>query len=228
MHPLEFRNRWRIRSHINGVMLRNISQVYRYMDQYWIDEFFKTGNLQLTSFVKNRTVDDIRNDENEGYHDYIILSRDRTKQSSIRFDDRDTHRMLCTSTELDLNKYLPYFKVDGCFKINNPLGFGYEVAKVLKGFEKGQEGMTEYTDRGFSFFPLEKFPDLPDLTDNSPPIHELFPYLDMIPRVDFNMFYLKKTKYSPENEYRLIWKCEREHDLIINCPDARKFCEKIT
>lgn len=70
MNSISFRNKWKLRSHLNGVLIKNVDEVYRYMDQYWINDFFLNGNLKLTSFKDNRLTEcEVRNDNREGFQD---------------------------------------------------------------------------------------------------------------------------------------------------------------
>lgn len=42
-------------------------------------------------------------------------------------------------------------------------------------------------------------------------------------------YFLKTIRYQEQSEYRIIWKTDREvpNNIIIECPEAVKFCEKI-
>jgi hypothetical protein len=244
---MDFINSWRIRSHIKGVEQPSVKVVYRYMKHKHIDNFFKDGTLKLSSFSSNGgeltpegisvnekfygekplIPDNIRNDSNEGRHNWVICSRNR-KIKIVRGVEElfDSTRMLCASKKLDLDQYCDRFNVDGCLKIKNTLGFGYEVAKVLKGYSNGQEGMIEYTDSDYSVLFLENHPELPDLISDKPPMEDFHKYLHVIGELSFGQFFLKPQIFQLEDEYRFAWKCASNHDYIIKCPEARKYCER--
>jgi hypothetical protein len=245
---MDFRNSWRIRSHINSVEQPSVKVVYRYMKQKHIDNFFRDGTLKLSSFssnggeltpegisvnerlygVKAPIRNNIRNDSREGTHKWIIFSRDR-KTKIVRGVEElfDTTRMLCASKKLDLEFYCNRFAVDGCLRITNTLGFGYEVSKVLKGYSTGLEGMVEYSDRDYSVLFLENHPELPDLKSEQPPMEDFQKYLHVIGELSLGQFFLKPQIFQLEDEYRFSWKCASNHDYIIKCPEASKYCEQV-
>lgn len=223
---VELSNKWRIRK--TTIPMRNITSVFRFMDQVYIDEFFKTGRLKLSSFASNRKLEgDIRQDDNEGIHTYQLISRDRKKSTELICEDMDSERMFCTTSELSLNSHLNRFEVDGCFEIINTLGFGLEIAKVLKGFTYGQESYVNYHNYSFTPIFLEQYPSLPDLEENSEML-DVFKYIDFIPQKYMGQYFQKKSCYAEEFEYRFIWQCEPKHELFISCPEAIKYCKKIT
>lgn len=196
------------------------------LEQEHIDSFFKDGTLKLSLFQSNRKFEnDIRQDENEGFHSYRIVNRNRTNGSELKSADLDVRRLICCSTKLNLDFFLPYFKVDGCFEITNTFGFGYEIAKVLKDFRFGQEGKVDYNNDDFTYFFLEQHLDLPDY-NNDMKTNELFPYFDKIGRTDLNIFFHKRLKYYQEDEYRIVWHCKFKHDIFIKCPGAIRFAKK--
>ena len=203
------------------------SSVYRYCEQKYIDEFFETGRLKLSTFKSNRIIEDgIRKDENEGLHTYRVASKDRKRVCELNVSDFDHRRIFCCSTQLDLSSLLTYFKVDGCFEITNSIGFAYEIALVLNGYHYGQEGPVEYTDDNFTYFLLEQHENLPDLPEDKN-MKSFLPLIDAIGK-DLNMFFHKRKAFSSEKEFRFVWKCIKEHPIFIDCPGALKYCKKIT
>jgi hypothetical protein len=184
---------WLIRKSINGVLTRNVQEVYRYMDQVFIDQFFNDGTIKLSSFQSNREKEnDIRKDENEGFRTFKIISRDRKRQYDLTVDDRDTHRMLCTSVDLDLDNLNTRFG-GGCFKITNTFAFSMAIARKLELFERGQEGLVQYSDNNYTPIFLETIPHLPDLTDGD--FSQITRYIDFISRNQFEMFFHKETVF---------------------------------
>lgn len=204
------------------------STVYRYLEQEYIDLFFKDGTLKLSSFESNRKMEgNVRQDTDEGVHHYRIVNRNRTDKIDFEIRDFDARRLLCCSTKLDLDFFLPHFNVDGCFEISNSIGFGYEIAKTLSGYVSGQEGKVNYNDNKLSHLLLEQHLDLPDINSNMSN-QELYPHIDRIGKVSIGAFFRKPIRYAIENEYRLVWHCDFNHDIIIKCPNALRYCKKIT
>lgn len=46
---------------------------------------------------------------------------------------------------------------------------------------------------------------------------------------EWTTYFLKQKKYQHQSEYRILWQTDREvkESIIINCPEAIKYCEKV-
>ncbi|MBK9273360.1 MAG: hypothetical protein IPM49_02315 [Flavobacteriales bacterium] len=198
------------------------------MHQQYVDHFFRTGELKLSSYESNRIIEDaVRRDHVEGTGDYVIVSRDR--RLSYRLGARAfDQRMLCMSTSSNLDRMMSHFGVDGCFEVTNTTGFGFEIAKALVAFRFGREGVVTYQDGYEKIFLLENHPHLLDLTLSAPSNEQLFSYIDIIGRTDFDMLFTKPLQFQDEEEYRFNWLCAPKHPMLIRCPGALKYCRKIT
>jgi hypothetical protein len=42
-------------------------------------------------------------------------------------------------------------------------------------------------------------------------------------------YFLKQKKYQHQSEYRILWQTDREviNGIVINCPEAIQYCEKV-
>lgn len=218
---------WRIREAIEGRPIPKPQSVFRYMHKKYVDLFFKSGTLQLSSYESNRAIEDsVRQDEREGTGEYFVVSRDRslTIQLGARAFD---HRMLCTSTSSDIDRMMNHFRVDGCFEVTNTTGFGFEVAKALDAFRFGLEGIVTYQDGYRKNLLLEQHQHLPDLQSSEPSNEQLFHYLDIIGRTDHDLLFTKPLIFQQEQEYRFNWRCAPDHFKSIHCPGALKYCRRI-
>jgi len=221
-----FRSNWRIRSAEKGVQRELPSRIFRYMHQQYVDQFFKTGILKLSTYESNRSIEDaVRQDEREGTGEYTIISRDRSLQFKLEARAFD-YLMLCLSTSADFDKMMARFNVDSCFEITNPTGFGFEVARALQGFRLGCEGRVSYMDGFRQLLLLEQHPQLPDLDRTEQTSERLFPYLDFIGRNSSDMLFTKRQIYKSEEEYRYAWRCAPDHSIFIHCPKALRYCRK--
>lgn len=219
---------WRMRAGLNGTPAAPPRSVYRYMDQRHIDRFFTTGELKLSSFESNRKIEDeVRQDQREGHHQYQIVSRDRSKVQELHARVFNYHCMFCCSTDADTTKMMKRFGVDGCFEIFNTTGFGYEVARVLQSFSYGQEGFVQYTDTIKSVLLLEQHLHLPDLTLPFE-IGHTFPYISALSEMDMEIMFRKRLRFVQDQEFRIVWRTAPDHHLLILCPDALRFCRKVT
>lgn len=217
-----------MRGRMNGTPTIHPSSVYRYMDQRYIEQFFTNGELKLSSFESNRTIENqVRQDQREGHHLYQIVSRDRSKVHELHARVFNSHSMFCCSTDADTNRMMERFGVDGCFEIFNTTGFGYEVASVLQNFSYGREGIVQYTDTIMSALLLEPHLHLPDLTLSSE-IDRIFPYIDALSEMDTELMFRKRLHFAQDQEFRFVWRTAPDHPLFILCPDALRFCRKLT
>lgn len=202
--------------------------VFRYMHRQYVDLFFQTGELKLSSYESNRAIEDaVRRDQREGTGDYLILSRDRKlsyRMSARAFDQR----MLCMSTSSDVNRMMNHFGVDGCFEVTNTTGFGFEIARALDAFRFGREGLVTYQNGYKRILLLENHPHLLDLTPSEPTNEQVLGYIDTVGRSDFDLLFTKPLQFRDEEEYRFNWLCAPNHPLVIQCPGALRYCRRIT
>jgi len=201
--------------------------VYRYMDQQWVDKFFETGELMLTSFARcSQHRDEQRADEFEGMA--LVVGRgpgDLRFESQVRMG-ADFY-LLCTSVRGD-KSLMQEFECDGFFRINDTFGFALAIAKKLGGFLRGFEGMCNYTDRLVIEKPIPA--GLTALFDGSTPavLERQAAAVMQIAGVDALL--AKRTAYANQLEYRLLWNVDHDvtDSIVVRCPEAVQFCEKIT
>jgi len=232
MNPImlnKLRERWIINSPV----------VYRYMDNEFIERFFKYGELRLTSYQKfrNDNTDEIRGDVQEGINEYRIWNKNRDHHFTLQRRTGDNNFIFCTSLKYDEDLMSQTnFECDGCFKINNTLGFGLEIATKIKEFQYGLEGPVKYTDTGQIDINCEDY-NLEDIPKNPTPeeMIKLQQAFHEISVRDTSLFFSKKSLYQTQLEYRFIWNYGIPGQLVkmyehitIQVPEAVKFCEWIT
>jgi hypothetical protein len=94
-------------------------RVYRYLAKKWVDEFFASGSLQLSSFAKFRENPDERTgDKNEG--DAILVGINGKQTAYVVLNYTPAAYVLCTSLKLT-REVAADFGYDGCFRINDTL-----------------------------------------------------------------------------------------------------------
>jgi len=104
--------------------------VYRYENQKWIDEFFETGRMRLSTFAKfAKYPDENRGDRNEGRGVCYGETRDG-KSIFIAQAQGFNAAVLCCSHRLD-HKLRESFGPDSAFQIMNTVGL---VSKLLASF----------------------------------------------------------------------------------------------
>lgn len=199
--------------------------VTRYLEEEYTEKFFKDGSLRLSSFKKFRQhPDEQRGDGFEG----------RATQS-WKHPDGGTSAIIATNsgrcfvlcgTISESKSLQDAFANDG-FRINNTLGFADAISRHIPGFLNGMEGLCTYRDEVL----LKKsMPQLFSEEDEIDP-SKAFGRMDRdVQEEAFDSFFLKRSAFAHQAEYRMIWVAtgeEIEH-IDIKCPEALRFCERLT
>lgn len=198
------------------------------MEQRYIDEFFATGRLMLSSFVRFAAhEDEERQDGEEGRNIVTIAGENLTVIAGLGHGDHSY--ILCTSCRGDQDMMVQ-FGCDGYFQINDTTGFGRAIAQKLNATE-GLEGLCIYRDRNVlrrnvGKLTLDQFRRGANPNFHSDPvIGAIFGYAGA------DVFFSKHTRYSHQAEYRFIWNVRepiRNSMIMVECPDAVQYCEKVT
>jgi hypothetical protein len=175
--------------------------VYRYENQKWIDEFFETGRMRLSTFAKFATYrDEIRGDRTEG-HGFCYGETKDNKSIAIVQAQGMNAAVLCCSHRLD-HKLRESFERDSAFQIMNTVGFAVEVARQLPGFRQGLEGSCIYRAerqiRRDIDFDIEKY-NRPDGTVDMQMMFDAGQALG-----GSELVLLKHKRYEHQQEYRII------------------------
>jgi hypothetical protein len=167
-----------------------------------------------------RTDDEVRKDEDEGKYD---LHFQGTRQSMfIKQRSGDNSHILCTSYSLN-SKLFEKFKVDSCFRIEDPGGFVLAVAKCLPVVGKIHSGPVQYLPQRSArrqFEEKEFMPDIQRLIDVAQ--QRVEGDLDTVWRevhqdqakrigelVSNIPYFAKPLSYVEEAEYRMVWETDR-------------------
>jgi len=117
------------------------------------------------------------------------------------------------------------------FRVNDTVGFAHAVASKIPEFIGGFQGSCIYRD------------DLVVRRNNAPDFNFQHPSSDeeaekmannyeqyIVQQNNLESFFLKSLLYSNQNEYRFVWQTsstEIREDILIRCPEALKFCERL-
>ena len=203
--------------------------VFRYMDQKYINEFFETGRLRLGAFsVFQKYPDEQRGDKDEGLNTLVGFGDGHTIVARTAHGTNSL--ILCTSTE-GSQELMDAFCTNGYFKIKDTTNFGAAIANRIPGFLEGMEGFCIYAEQRIIQRQLTefKFEDLKAGPDgNSISLDKLFTLTSQIG--DADVLFVKQTRFKHQGEYRFIWNVSYEVSdaIILDCPEARQFCEKVT
>jgi hypothetical protein len=110
--------------------------LYRYEDERYIDMFFETGKIMISSFQNYRSyVDNQLGDIDEGKTKttFQITETDVVKSTTRgHIEGGNNCYSFCTSTILDL-RLLKTFNRNSVFRISNMLGFAAAICKSIAG-----------------------------------------------------------------------------------------------
>jgi len=207
--------------------------VYRYLPAAYVDIFFETGELRLSSFAAfQKHKDEEREDKREGYN--VLLHRteqDGGQAVFIQMEVGQDSYVLCGSA-LASRDLMANFGCNSGIVIRDTTSFSNAVATQIPGFIGGLEGACSYSKMKLLMKDLGHLSIQP--TDMPPKrAVELSPEIgQQIAQklVTDDVYFTKEQKYSPQHEYRFIWRSASPiSDFItVLVPDARKFCDRFT
>lgn len=203
-----------------------IPPVYRFLPEEFVDRFFDSGELRLSSFSKfTKHTDEARLDIDEGRAYVVASSPDRTFGALI--DGGRNSYVLCGSTTLSRELVNTFVGTNAAIEITQIGDFGLAVARQLSGFVSGVSGHCIYAGRILNRHVRADPVPLPKGQSRDIPIESLFEAVGAASLED-DMF-LKDIKYAGQGEYRLIWNLDKPSDdtITIFAPDAIQFCRKV-
>lgn len=197
----------------------------RYMEKKYVDEFFEHGKLRISSFNSFRkNPDEEQGDVFEGRVNAQIKTPNGS-HAVVAMNGQEAYVMCATTVESQ--RLEVSFSTTSGFRIINTIGFANCISSHIPGFVAGLEGLCSYRDDTT----IEKELKL----DFPPP--DLFPnpevwakeYDKFVAQQTREGFFIKRSKYSHQAEYRFIWFAqgnEREYIDVV-CPEARQFCQPL-
>lgn len=211
-------------------VIYNIPMLYRFIEEQYVDSFFETGVLKLTTFEKCKELEDTnRKDTKEGQSD--LYGYDGKYKMQIGIGVGSDTIMLCTSLCSQyvndegkvFNKYIEIFDVQGLlFAISDQLSMmGYKVLKILYGpcFYSSKE-----FHKGINF---EKFRKKLDE-------EKVFDWDEMVKLTNGisgpNIYFQKPYDKRLENEFRLLWivdSLKNNEDVFVTIPHPEAYCRLI-
>jgi hypothetical protein len=214
-------------------------EVVRYMDKEFVDEFFNSGKLRLTTFEHCAAhPDKTREDSNEGVTPYLAKGEHVTGNGTDVITNKNY--MFCTSL-IESNRLKDRFSTDGHFVITDVMSFFNAVAKQLAGFEEGMLGACIYKDEKIISGPLPNtifreedrlaaVREMQSKNDEGP----MQEYMDQnmnnmsvsIQKLMNEAYFLKETAYYHEAEFRMVWRLDHivERTIDIKVPEAIQYC----
>ncbi len=197
--------------------------VYRYMDSAFIEEFFESGRLRLSSFdAFSKHEDEQRKDTSEGKAVVFASSPNQT-QVSVIGKGHDAY-VLSTSV-LDDDALGEQFGTLDRLEIFHPLQFALAIARRLPGCAGSLQGSCHYSDK-----PMEVRSNDIDFSTRTPdgsiPMENVLgPAMQSSGQLPL---FRKRMRFKHQAEYRFFWFAPvAEPFLFIECPEARQYCRRI-
>jgi len=211
--------------------------LYRYENKEWIDHFFETGELQISSFHEyHRYEDNQLGDKSEGKTVNRAID-EVNKQTIITAGEAGgTCYTFCTSIVLDKGLFKTFSR-DSVFRIRNTPKFLSEIAKSLDEAIKKQNNFVNGVTCGNCIYIKQKSvrkylePFNWDLLKDALDQRSLdFLIQALGPMHSNESLFLKFMKYQKQSEFRLIWSTNNpvKEKIVIKSPEAVKACERIT
>lgn len=201
--------------------------LYRYENQNYIDQFFETGDLCISSFHNYKNYKDNQlGDKDEG-SSMNIAKFDRDKSLIAGVTVGMNEYTFCTSTILD-KFLLETFSRNGVFRIKDPMGFILEVSRSLPRINQVLHGYCLYLGQRILMKDVSGVDiDTLQTDDGGMSFEKTIQASSYVQGVD--AFFLKHKRYQPQSEYRILWQTDRhvEEKIIIKCPEAIQYCERI-
>jgi hypothetical protein len=197
------------------------------MPQQYIDEFFATGRLMLSSFATfKQHADEQRGDTQEGLNVITAVGDNLTVWMSAQ---HGTHSLVMSTSVRGDEDLMRQFGCNGYFRIVDTHLFGRAIGERLDGYTDGLEGFCTYRD---SHLLHKKIPASVAATMKSNP--EGMDLEQAILQASglggLEVFFSKRRQYEHQAEYRILWNVAHPvtGSVIVECPEAVQFCERVT
>ncbi|MEN2436727.1 hypothetical protein AAH994_15020 [Weeksellaceae bacterium A-14] len=202
-----------------------IEPIFRILSKRkYLDDFFENGDLFISSFENFKNYDDeMQGDISEGQS--LIGGFDKEGNGNHIFYEGGRQAFILCATKVLSESVIKDFNGVGAIKIVNSVLFAREIAKKLPFVNTGIEGDCIYVDSKVQHLENEK--------------NELFQKINFSDPLMINQtvtaltsgveLFMKHKKYEHQQEHRLAWFSERKIDnsIVVNCPEAIEYCEKI-
>jgi hypothetical protein len=196
------------------------------LETEYVDRFFDTGELRLSTFNMFRRHPDERcRDDQEGKVLIDCVTADGREMIGIAAFGLAAY-VLCGTT-VESAEMQRRMQRDSFFRIMNTTGFAFEVAQAIPGFTGGGEGFCIYQDgRKITKYGTPPIGDLDELNEHPNRNAIVQQYVENAGATEAH--FLKLEKYRDEGEYRFLWLTDRavSEPLTIHVPNARQYCQR--
>ncbi len=203
-----------------------LPRLTRYLEAEYVDLFFNDGTLRLSSFKAFREhADEERGDLLEG-RVAMEIKAPNGQHAIVSMNGQEAY-VLCAGT-VENKTMEASFATNSGFRILNTLAFADSISKQIAGFVGGFQGPCIYRDDVVIRKEDKNLIKPPDEYNNPEEFSE--EYDKYVQRQTIDGYFVKRLKFAHQSEYRFIWFAQGEEKkyLDIKCPEAIKFCEKLS
>jgi hypothetical protein len=197
--------------------------VYRMMRRSYVERFFDTGELLVSSFDWfSKHADEERKDK-EGWN--VVCGRGaKATVFAVTGHGREAY-ILCGTAVKD-GSLMERFDADAAIQIYDPTAFASVLTRHLPGVRHGFEGFCYYIDGpiecNIGDFELDQLKG--QATGKNLDLNRVGGF--MLNMAGMAVFFRKATKFRHQLEYRWVWITDHPvaEPIIIRLPEARKLC----
>lgn len=200
--------------------------VFRILERCWVDKFFETGELRLSSFAKFREHTDEQRKDNEGAN-IITLRGESTTAFAVLGHGYDAYILCATSLEPS-QSILQRFSCDAAIQVFDTMAFANALSSYVTGFRGGYAGHCAYTARSIQvkvkdvdIDSFRTYPGSNDIDANKAGMYFL--------NAAGAAVYFRKAAtptFIEQAEYRWVFLTsgDAQQTITIRAPEARQFC----
>ena len=198
-------------------------ELYRFMDEEYIDQFLKEGKFRLTALSKLRVLDNCRIDQHEGCYSQEIENEKMGVRVALQSDP--TEKVYVLSASLSPYAVNPH-RFKWCLKITNVEAFANALTQSLEenGYrvESVVDGPCNYSGRTEQLLVPQGSRDCKKQTR----------YIDNLLKIARGFAMFQKTcDYMGEHEYRIVWSVKErrinDYVYLTNIKDSNLYAEKV-
>jgi hypothetical protein len=203
-----------------------VNPVFRLLDdKRWLDNFFEKGELALSclSNFKNYA-EEYQGDKDEGIG-LVWYNATNGDTNAVFYEAGLNAHVFCTTHEIN-EKIISDFNAVGCIKIHNPNYFALDIMRSLGNCTQGISGSCIYANsRAFN----RDTPNMKEILKKGDHLNNSEFFEEFRTSTIEHELFLKLEKYKYQNEHRMLWFSDTQikDTIVIKCPDAVKYCERI-
>ena len=189
--------------------------IFKMCKSVYVDNFFEQGKLQLGSFNYYNSFDhDEIGDKTEG--EVVLIAQDKKGTACGKFGGGYNSLVFCAYAGKPEQSTLNKFGYDSGFKIIDPEKFAEAIHASVASISY-EYAMCNYSKH-------KAIMGYPKNGINRQTISS-----ETIKMVNSAQYYIKPDRYSHQKEFRFLWDTGRECllPIVIECPEATKYCERI-